>query len=986
MKIVKKILVGLGIFIVLLVAAAVVLPMIFKDDIKVAIDEQLAKSVNADVVFDVNNFSLSLFSNFPNMTVEVKELGVFNRAPFEGNHLFVVDRFEVEINLKDVLFGNQLRIKGITLVHPQINIKVLKDGKANYDIAIPSTDTIKQIAEEPSQFSFGIDHWEIINGAVVYDDQSMPFYMSINDLDHSGSGNFNDKEFDLKIKAMADSLTIAYGGTEYISNKRLEIEATIGISEAYSKYTFKDNKAKLNDFGLGADGWVKLNSNSYDMDVNFKSPENTFKSLLSLVPGVYSKDFSKMETKGELAFNGFIKGTYNEKQMPAFNFGLQVKDAMFKYPDLPTAINNIGIDLLVENKTGIIENTVVDLKKLHLDFGSNPVDARLLVENLKNFKMDANVKATLNLTELSKMLPMKGLEMKGTFAVDAKAKGIYDSIRKIIPTIDLTMTLANGHVKTTQFPLPLEDLHFTSSVKNTSGKMAETTIRVNDFSMKMEGEKFGADLVLQNLDDYTWDLKVNGGIDIEKMTKIFPVDGMTMTGKVKATIETKGKYSDVTAKRYDKLPTSGVATMKDFTFNSKTLPYEVTITQAEAVFNPQKIDIKNTSGKIGKSDFNTDGSISNYIGYIFGKETIKGNVNFNSTMLDLNEFMTDSGEPAKKDTASIGVIPIPENIDFILHSNIKTVKMMDFILTNANGDVIVKNGIANLNGIKFNMLGGTFGVNGSYNAKDIKHPKYDFALKIDNLAIQEAASAFSIIKTYAPIAGLVNGKFGTDFKINGELGQNMMPNMSTVSGAGLIKIAEAALTKSSIVSGISTLTKLSDANSVTLKDVLMSATIENGRLSVKPFNVKFGNYVTTVSGSSGLDKSIDYNIKMMVPAGQLGSQFQSFLNQNSNAKSSTSEIPVTIGLTGLFTTPKTTLLMQEQKQQVKEAVTNVAKEKGKEALKDVLKDTPAKNLVNDLLGGNSKQDTTKVKDSTKTDPLKDALQNKLQNFFKKKKN
>src|SRR5258708_2163633 len=142
MKIVKKIFIGLAILFVVLLAAAFVLPIIFKDDIKAAIDKAIAKNVNADVVFDVNNFSLTIFRHFPNITAEIKELGVFNRAPFEGEHLFVVDRLDIEINLKDVLFGNQLRLKGITLVRPQINVNVLEDGRANYSITYPSANTI----------------------------------------------------------------------------------------------------------------------------------------------------------------------------------------------------------------------------------------------------------------------------------------------------------------------------------------------------------------------------------------------------------------------------------------------------------------------------------------------------------------------------------------------------------------------------------------------------------------------------------------------------------------------------------------------------------------------------------------------------------------------------------------------------------------------------------------------------------------------------
>lgn len=858
MKILKKILIGVASIIGLLVIAAILLPIIFKGKIKEMVDAEIAKQVNADVVFDVNNFSLSVFRNFPNVTVEVKELGVFNRAPFEGTHLFVVERFDVEVNLKDVLFGDQLRVKGITLVRPQINVKVLKDGRANYNITYPSTDTVKA-SSEPTKFSFAIDRWSIENAEVVYDDETMPIYLSIGGLNHSGNGNFNDQQFDLTTKTTADSVSLKYGGAEYLTNKRADISAIIGISENYTKYTFKENLVKLNDFGLGFEGWFKMNEKDFWMDVNFKSLENSFKSVLSLVPGMYSKDFGNVETKGDLSFSGFVKGTYSDKQMPAFNLDLKVKDAMFKYPSLPAAVTNIAVDLLVDNKTGVIESTVVDLKKFHVDFGSNPVDAHALVENLKNYKMDAVVKAKINLAEMSQMFPMEGMEMKGLFAGEIEARGVYDAVKKI--------------------------------------------------------------------------------------------------------------------------PMSGNASLKDFKFTSKSLPYATSISNMEATFNPTRVELKNTAGTIGKSDFRVNGTVSNYMEYAFGKGTIAGTMNFSSKMLDLNEFMTSEPAPAdKKDTTKLAVIPVPQNIDFLLHSDLKTVKMMDYLITNAVGDIVVKEGAAKMNNVKFNMLGGAFAVNGTYDTKDLQHPKYDFGLKVDDLSIQQAVSTFSIIKTYAPIAGMAQGKFGTDFKVNGELGQDMMPKMNTVNGGGLIKIAEAAVTNSKLISGVTSLTKLQDADNVTLKNVLMSATIKDGKLSVEPFNAKFGSYVAAISGSTALDGTINYAMKMKVPAGKLGSQFQSLIGSSNP----TSEIPVNIGMGGTFLNPKLQLVSSEQKQQVKEAVTNVAKDKAKEAAQQLVQGTPAKDLVNGLLG---KKDSTKTKtDSTKANPVQDALQNKLQNLLKRKKN
>jgi hypothetical protein len=63
-KALKWTLIVLGGLLVLILAAAFIVPIVFKDDIKAAIDKELAKSVNADVVFDVDKFSLSLFQQF----------------------------------------------------------------------------------------------------------------------------------------------------------------------------------------------------------------------------------------------------------------------------------------------------------------------------------------------------------------------------------------------------------------------------------------------------------------------------------------------------------------------------------------------------------------------------------------------------------------------------------------------------------------------------------------------------------------------------------------------------------------------------------------------------------------------------------------------------------------------------------------------------------------------------------------------------------
>ncbi len=989
-KTLKWILYVVGGLLVILVAAAIIIPTVFKDDIQAAIRKEVAKSVNADVYFD--DLSLSLFTNFPNVTAGLERLGVVNRAPFDGEILFATEKFEVEVNLADVLFGDELRVKGISLAAPVINVHVLKDGTANYDIAIPSTDTTAS-EEEGGEFSFGIDHWELSNAYVSYVDESLPYSLVIRGMDHTGSGDFTQDAFDLRTATQADSVTTAYDGVEYLTNKKVDIDATINISEEFSKYAFRENTVKVNDFAMRFEGVVTMKGDDIGLDLTFNTPENSFKSLLSLVPGIYTEDFDEIRTNGDLAFNGSVKGVYNEQSMPGFNLNLVVTDAMFQYPDLPTAVNNINVDLSVDNKDGIVENTVIDLKKMHLDFGSNPVDARAKITKMYPTNVDASVSAKLNLAELTSMFPMEGLEMRGAYAINLNAKGVYDSLRKTIPAIDATMALTDGYVKSSDFPIPLDDVHFNSTVKNASGQLAATVIDVNDFTMLMDGEKLAADLHLENLDNYAWDLKVNGGIDLEKITRVFPLEGIAMTGKIKADIETKGKYSDLEAERYDRLPTRGTASATDFTYVMEGTP-EVRLSEASMSFDPRKINLTKLDGTIGRSDFNATGSLFNYLGFVMGNGMIRGEVNFSSNLLDLNEFMTEE-EPAMDtgDTTSFGVIPVPENIDFLFKSNIKTVKMMDLDITNASGDIVVKDGVADLRNLRFNMLGGSFVVNGTYNTRDIDHPKYALALDVENVSMKEAASASSIVRTYAPIAGLVNGKFSTDFSLTGELTQDMMPDLSTVNGEGLIKVAQAALTQSKLISGITSITKLDDTDKVTMKDVLMSATLTNGKLSVKPFDVKFGDYKTTVSGATALDGTIDYTLKMDVPAGKLGTEFNALVSQYTGGKpAANSTIPLTIGLKGPYNDPSPTLVMEEQKAQVKEALTAAAKEEGAKALKEAVKGTDVEKTINKVLGkdaadttaGDSAIPVTKEEVKQEVEEKKEEVKQKVEEEAKKK--
>jgi hypothetical protein len=913
MKKLLKIIAGVFAFLLL---SAVLIPILFKDQIRERIDKEIGKRVNAQVYFSPSKFGLSLFRNFPHITVSMGDFGIVGKDSFAGDTLMDVGNFRVVVDIKSIFSGDQMRINAIQLDDPKILVKILEDGKANYDIMIDDGTEEVVEDEESSEFNVGIENWEINNGLLVYDDRETKAYTRIEGLFHSGKGDFNQDIFDMHTKTRVKALSAKYDGVEYLTNKTLDIDMVLNMNMPEAKYTFKENVIKLNDFAFAFDGYFAMPGDDYEMDITYGSKDNAFKSILSLVPGIYKEGFENLETEGSLTFGGMVKGIYSEakEMMPAFDFSLVIKDGMFHYPELPSAVKNVNMDLLVENKDGVLDHTIIDLKNFHMNMGSNPVDAKVLINGLGKSQIDAEVLAKLNLEELSTMIPMDGMQLKGLYSLDLKANGTYDTLTSQFPVVNVAMNLKNGFVRMEEMPVPLEHINFSALIQNKNGSMAETLVNVNDFNMLMDGERFNASLILQNLEDYQWDLKLKGVIDLDKMTKLYPVEGMTLAGKIDADVQTKGKMSDVDQERYENLPTSGTINIQDLKYYSDDLPQGFFITQAQTIFNPDKIIIAKFDGAAGRSKFQIDGALSNYIGYMFKEgQVLKGNMNFLSDKFDLNEWMSEEEvEESSEEEVPLEVFEVPKNIDFVLRSNLKEVIYDNLVLADMRGDIIVKDGIVRMSKLGFNTLGGQFVMNGTYDTRDMEKPAFDFDMNIQNLLVKAAYENFNTVKALVPIGEKVNGSFSTDFKIKGLLGPDMSPITNTLTGGGLIKIAQASVTESKLIAGVTSLTKLRDADGITLKDVLLKAAIKDGRLSVEPFDVVFGGYKTTISGSNGIDGSLDYKLRMDVPTGAAGAAVSSAIASLTGVNAATSNnIFLNFNVGGNYENPKVTLASAE---------------------------------------------------------------------------
>ena len=147
-------------------------------------------------------------------------------------------------------------------------------------------------------------------------------------------------------------------------------------------FILSQNNLKLNQLTLILGGNVKVNPNSYDLNINWSAPSNEIKQIVSLIPYVYRKDLDALSSSGSLTCKGNIKGKYSDTFLPDFDLKVDLNEGKLKYPDLPQSITDINMSLNVNGQNNDLDNIKVELNKLSFKLGPNPFDLNFQLSNL----------------------------------------------------------------------------------------------------------------------------------------------------------------------------------------------------------------------------------------------------------------------------------------------------------------------------------------------------------------------------------------------------------------------------------------------------------------------------------------------------------------------------------------------------------------------------------------------------------------------------
>lgn len=612
---------------------------------------------------------------------------------------------------------------------------------------------------------------------------------------------------------------------------------------------------------------------------------------------------------------------------------------------------------------------------------------------------------------------VQGVKTTGECVVTGEFKGIVDEDH--IPQFKIDIKSDNASFKYPDLPKTVKNIFLDLNLNNTTGLSKDTYATIKKASFMIDGDRFN---LVSKITDLMGNPKVSaelkGLLNLANLSKAYPIPGdMKLSGILNADIATSFDMASIEKEQYQNTKTSGKLNLKDFEYDSSEMKNPVNISSTAMTFNPATVTLNDLSGTTGQTDFSASGTLDNFLGFMFNNENVEGDFNLKSNTFVVNDFMMeDIGSEEGENPTNKEQLKIPAFLDCNINATAAIVIYDNLKLKDVKGNLKIANESAILENMTSSLFNGKVSFNGNVSTKS-DTPSFEMKLGMDQLGIGESFKSLELFEVLAPIAGALRGKLNSDIELSGNLNADFTPNLNTVTGIALAELLSTELNadQAKVLSSLASKLDFIQMDKLDLKGLKTALSFENGKVKVKPFDIKYEDMVINVSGSHTFDKKMSYKATMNVPTKYLGQEVNNLIAKIDEKELDGLTIPVTANFGGDYSNPQvstdlasgikslTTKLIDVQKQKL----INKGKDKATDLLENVFngnskendststtEENSTKGAVKDVLGGllgGSKEstDSTKTKVDTLSqenkDPVKEAAKGILGGFLGSKK-
>ncbi|MDO4758998.1 MAG: AsmA-like C-terminal region-containing protein [Rikenellaceae bacterium] len=568
---------------------------------------------------------------------------------------------------------------------------------------------------------------------------------------------------------------------------------------------------------------------------------------------------------------------------------------------------------------GFAKNTLrLNAIQLTLDGWAQLMEDDAIAMDLTLGTSEVQFKDVLSLIPAFYTKDFRRLTAGGELSLSAWAKGEMRGSE--LPAFALEAAVKEGRFQYASLPKAVTDINIEASVKNPGGVMDQTEINLSKFGLKMAGNAVAATFYGTNLiTDPLLRATLDGRIDLGAVEEVYPLEDMALEGTITADLAAACRISDLEQQRYEQLSAKGTFIVEKMGLDMASLP-PVKLSRAAATISPQAMTLGELSLMVGESDLSANGRLSNYLGYLLRGDKLSGRLYLKSELLNLNQLMesmasdTTTEEPTEEPVAEVAevsaevapteAIVIPENLDLSLSTELKKILFQQMTITDVKGGVSLAGGALSLDGLQMGLFGGEAKASGKYLTTNPAAPTFTMDLALKQASFQETFTQLEMVQKLVPLFAKTGGNYSLSMDLSTLLDGSMSPVMNTVNAHGQLSSASIRLQNIEALDALANALKYDKLKVIEAENVLIDFTVKDGRVNTEPFDLKMGKTVMTLSGSTGLDQTIDYTAEVALPEGTANGLLSKF----------------NVGIGGTFSKPEIKVGVKEA---AKEAVTSV---------------------------------------------------------------
>jgi uncharacterized protein involved in outer membrane biogenesis len=604
--------------IVLVILAAAVLYYQQQRLVALAVKE-LNKELPGEL--EVGSSSISVFQNFPYVSIAVKDVHFYSGKQKTARSLFEAEKIYVGFSLSDIL-NQQYRAKVIFMKNGSLDLVKDTNGQLNIvEASRISSDTTAAVSNSNTELNLDLKKIVLKNMKISFQDRlyRQQFTVQIDKIQSSFHSDSLQLYADLQGAMVGDYSQL--GVPVIFRHKHLETNIKLSYTKAAQVLNLQECRLRLEEALFNISGRVDLRQDNL-VNLKFSGEKTDFRQLFAFAPDNLAKELRNFTYDGRLDFRGTVEGKLLDGKMPRIEISFSCKNGWLHNTATKRKLDSLAF---IGYYTNGVKRSLQSSELRLLNVGARPdkgvFRGDLVLRDFTNPKISMRVNADLELEFIGAFLGIKDLQrITGHINLKMDFKELVDislpeqTIGKLTGGIQSELTVKNLSFRIPSYPHIIEHLNMHAHMKE--GMLSLDTLNFKLGHSDFHGKGSLSDLpAIFHQKEKPLVLNLDAGTDTIILRELMASDE-TKSKKVREEIYgfhvSLRLETSVHELTHPKPLPRGKLNIEHLSIGFKKYPHIFHDLGAELTINDTALMLRNFTGLIDSSDFHFSGRVNNY--------------------------------------------------------------------------------------------------------------------------------------------------------------------------------------------------------------------------------------------------------------------------------------------------------------------------------------------------------------------------------------